>query len=93
MVHEDFDNTNATDPVGNTPLTESAAAAHLGLKVATLRAWRNQGRGPVYVRLGRAIRYLTVDIDEFLNSNRQRPRTHGKSVPRTATDPRPDSNE
>jgi excisionase family DNA binding protein len=55
------------------PLTESEAAARLGLKVATLRAWRNQGRGPAYLRLGRAIRYLTTDIDEFLQSNRQVP--------------------
>ena len=37
------------------PLTELAAARRLGLKVATLRAWRRQQRGPVYVRLGRAV--------------------------------------
>jgi excisionase family DNA binding protein len=58
----------------NQPLTETEAAAHLGLKVATLRAWRHQGRGPVYVRLGRAVRYLLADVQEFLNSNRQAPR-------------------
>lgn len=58
----------------NQPLTESEAAARLGLKVATLRAWRNQGRGPAYVRLGRAIRYLSTDLDEFLQSNRHNPR-------------------
>jgi hypothetical protein len=33
------------------PLTESDAACRLGLKVATLRAWRHQGRGPAFVRL------------------------------------------
>jgi excisionase family DNA binding protein len=54
------------------PLTETEAAARLGLKVATLRAWRHQGRGPVFVRLGRAIRYLASDLEEFLNANRQR---------------------
>lgn len=58
----------------NQPLTEGEAAARLGLKVATLRAWRNQGRGPAYVRLGRAIRYLSADLDEFLHSNRHNPR-------------------
>ena len=58
----------------NQPLTETDAAARLGLKVATLRAWRNQGRGPAYVRLGRAIRYLSTDLDEFLHSNRHNPR-------------------
>jgi predicted site-specific integrase-resolvase len=55
------------------PLTEIEAAGRLGLKVATLRAWRHQGRGPAFVRLGRAIRYLGTDIDEFLTANRHRP--------------------
>ena len=31
------------------PMTDSDAAARLGLKVATLRAWRHQGRGPTFV--------------------------------------------
>ena len=55
------------------PLTEAAAATRLGLKVATLRAWRQQRRGPAFVRLGRAIRYLSVDLDAFLDANRHRP--------------------
>jgi len=29
----------------------------LGIPVATLRAWRCQGRGPVSVKLGRHVRY------------------------------------
>jgi len=60
----------------NEALTESDAAARLGLKVATLRAWRHQRRGPVFVRLGRAIRYLASDLDEFLEANRHRPPLH-----------------
>ena len=55
------------------PLTEAEAAVRLGLKVPTLRAWRNQGRGPAYVRLGRAVRYLAADLGEFLTSNRHTP--------------------
>ena len=58
----------------NAPLTEADAATRLGLKVATLRAWRHQNRGPVFVRLGRAIRYLASDVDDFLHANR-----HGAS--------------
>jgi predicted DNA-binding transcriptional regulator AlpA len=57
----------------NQALTESDAAARLGLKVATLRAWRHQRRGPAFVRLGRAIRYLSSDLEEFLKTNRHRP--------------------
>jgi helix-turn-helix protein len=52
------------------PLTEAIAAARLGLKVATLRAWRHQKRGPAFVRLGRAIRYLPADLDAFVATNR-----------------------
>jgi len=52
------------------PLTEGEAAARLGLKIATLRAWRHQRRGPTFLRLGRAIRYLSTDLDEFVQANR-----------------------
>jgi predicted DNA-binding transcriptional regulator AlpA len=81
MLVENIDTTKTTGTVNRQPLTETEAAARLGLKVATLRAWRNQGRGPAYVRLGRAIRYLEIDIDEFLDSNRHRPRLEHKSSP------------
>jgi excisionase family DNA binding protein len=64
--------TNASVPE---PLTEAEAALRLGLKVPTLRAWRHQGRGPAFVRLGRAVRYLVADIDEFLTANRHTPRS------------------
>jgi hypothetical protein len=57
------------------PLTEVDAAARLGLKVATLRAGRHQGRGPAFVRLGRAIRYLVHDLDAFMHANRHAPRS------------------
>lgn len=65
--------TETTTPTSNAPLTENEAALRLGLKVATLRAWRHQGRGPAFVRLGRAVRYLSIDIDEYLSSNRHSP--------------------
>ena len=74
MLVENIDTTGTAGTVPNQPLTEIEAAGRLGLKVATLRAWRHQGRGPAYVRLGRAIRYLAIDIEEFLNSNRHAPR-------------------
>lgn len=74
MLSENNTAAASTEPVSTQPLTEIEAALRLGLKVATLRAWRHQGRGPAYVRLGRAIRYLAVDVDEFLSSNRHYPR-------------------
>jgi predicted site-specific integrase-resolvase len=57
---------------GSHPLTEREAAARLGLKIATLRAWRHQGKGPAFLRLGRAIRYLSNDLDAFVQTNRHR---------------------
>ena len=70
-MQPELNDRSATDMiVSNRPLTEADAAARLGLKVATLRAWRHRGRGPAFVRLGRAIRYLPCDLEEFLHANR-----------------------
>jgi hypothetical protein len=77
MLNENNTLTPAPSPVCE-PLTEGEAAGRLGLKVATLRAWRHQKRGPAFVRLGRAIRYLPVDIDEFLTANRHHPKSSGE---------------
>jgi helix-turn-helix protein len=73
MLPESNDTVTVTPTPKSTPLTEADAAVRLGLKVATLRAWRHQCKGPAFVRLGRAIRYLTADIDNFLHANRHGP--------------------
>ncbi len=49
-------------------LTEHEVARRLGLSVATLRAWRMRRMGPRFVRLGRAVRYLEIDIDEYVRA-------------------------
>ena len=51
------------------PLTESQVAERLGLSVATLRAWRHRGTGPRFLRFGRAVRYLSADLDEFIRAS------------------------
>lgn len=51
------------------PLNESQVAERLGLSVATLRAWRHRGTGPTFLRLGRAVRYLPSDVDEFIRAS------------------------
>lgn len=78
MLLENNETVTLASSAGNEPLTEADAAARLGLKVATLRAWRHQGKGPAFLRLGRAIRYLASDIDEFLRLNRHGPPNGGK---------------
>ena len=50
-------------------LTEQEVAARFGLSVATLRAWRWKRKGPRFVRLGRAVRYLPDDLNQFLAVN------------------------
>ena len=55
-------------------LTTEEAAIYLGLSSQTLANWRVDGRGPVYLRLGRPGRprivYLPEDLDAFLGANR-----------------------
>ncbi len=46
---------SAIDP--DAALNEGQAAEFLGVSVRTLQAWRVRGGGPVYVKLGRAVRY------------------------------------
>lgn len=45
--------------------TESAAAL-LGVKPATLIAWRHRRTGPSFVGIGRLIRYRPSDLLEWL---------------------------
>lgn len=47
-------------------LREREAAAYLGVSVKTLQAWRFQGRGPAYFRLGnKTIVYTGERLDAF----------------------------
>ena len=50
-------------------LTEREVAEQLGLSVATLRAWRHRGKGPRFLRLGRSVRYLPSDLDDFVRAS------------------------
>ena len=50
-------------------LTEREVATRLNLSVATLRAWRVRRRGPRFVRLGRCVRYLAADVEQFIEGN------------------------
>ena len=50
-------------------LTEHEVAKQLGLSVATMRAWRLKGKGPRFVRFGRAVRYLAEDVQRFVEAS------------------------
>lgn len=52
----------------NLMLDTKKAANYLGLSVATLEAWRTRGGGPVFLKLGKAVRYRIADLESFLNA-------------------------
>jgi excisionase family DNA binding protein len=47
-------------------LTTEQTAARTGLSVNTLLKHRKQHRGMPFVRIGRTVRYRTVDVEAFL---------------------------
>ena len=52
-------------------LTARELAAELKVSLRTLERWRAQGIGPVYVRLGRTVRYRRSDVNAWLERQRQ----------------------
>jgi len=53
-------------------IDEHAAAAALGVRVATMRAWRLNGRGPAFVRVGRCVRYRPSVLSAFIADGERR---------------------
>ncbi len=57
-------------------LNEKAAAEYIGMSRATLRRSRIEGRRenridpPAYLKIGRAVRYLRVDLKAWLEKHR-----------------------
>ena len=49
-----------------TLMTVNQAADYLGLAVSTLNKWRCHGGGPVFIKMGRAVRYRAEDLNLFL---------------------------
>lgn len=52
---------------------EHTAAQMLMVQPQTLAAWRSRGQGPAFVRVGRAVRYLRSDLEQFLRAGRVDP--------------------
>ncbi|MEX1313827.1 MAG: helix-turn-helix domain-containing protein [Desulfotignum sp.] len=49
-------------------LTRQQAADFLNIKKSTLEAWAVRGGGPVYVRMGLAVRYRPADLLAWVES-------------------------
>jgi excisionase family DNA binding protein len=44
------------------------AAEYLGLKPVTLEAWRVRGGSPVFLKLGKSVKYRQADLEKFIES-------------------------
>jgi predicted DNA-binding transcriptional regulator AlpA len=49
-------------------LTNDQTAELIGLKSNTLEIWRWQGKGPVYRKIGRLVRYAESDVFAWLDA-------------------------
>ena len=54
------------DYVRRPVLTERELASEVRRNVATVRRWRVEGTGPVFLRIERAVRYSRVDLNQWL---------------------------
>jgi predicted DNA-binding transcriptional regulator AlpA len=61
-------------------LTETEAAAKLGLEPTTLRRWRWSGDGPVFRKLGSAVRYHPEDLQAFIEAAARRSTSDVRAV-------------
>lgn len=50
---------------GNRILTDIEVAERLGVSRFTVRSWRLKGVGPRFLKMGRAVRYRSQDVDEY----------------------------
>ena len=53
-----------------TVMTVQQASEYLGLAVSTLNKWRCQGGGPVFIKMGRAVRYRIEDLESYMLKSR-----------------------
>ena len=68
----------------NELITPEQVATELQVKTGTLAAWRNLGRGPKFLKVGRRIMYCRDDLAAWLGTRQRQPGTPQSSpAPRT----------
>ena len=50
-------------------LDETALARRIHRETPTLKRWRVEGKGPVFLRVGKLIRYSVIDVEAWLKSD------------------------
>jgi predicted DNA-binding transcriptional regulator AlpA len=61
----------ATDAIARM-MSRDEFAALLGLTPRTLENWASQGKGPMPVKIGRAVRYKSDEVAAFVRGLQQR---------------------
>ena len=61
-------------------LTVEETAQVLCVSVKTLEAWRRLGKGPVFVKLGRSVRYTMRALDQFTRERTVRNSAEGRAL-------------
>ncbi len=55
-------------------LTTAEAAEVLRIAPITLHRWRNAGKGPRYIEMGRKVYYRRVDLERWIEEQQRPPR-------------------
>jgi len=64
-------------------LTVDETAAILSVSVKTLEAWRRLGKGPMFVKLGRSVRYTMRALNAFTDERTVRNSAEGRLLDHT----------
>lgn len=54
-------------------LNTTEAAEVLRVAAITLHRWRNSGKGPPYIEMGRKIYYRRIDIERWIEEQQRQP--------------------
>ena len=57
-------------------LNTTEAAEVLRVAAITLHRWRNAGKGPPYIEMGRKIYYRRTDLDRWIEEQQRQPHKH-----------------
>jgi hypothetical protein len=60
-------------PQGGDLMRPAAASQYVDTSERTLEQWRYLGRGPAYVKVGKAVRYRKADLDAWIARQTVRP--------------------
>jgi excisionase family DNA binding protein len=63
---------NAKSSASLALLDTEQVAALLGLRPNTLAQWRVSGEGPMFVKIGRRVRYRASDVDAWITKRSRR---------------------